>query len=95
MAPHITSVARKVKREGKAADLSLHLPLPGLPLENMEFELRGEVFYVQSVMAGQVCDVLPLNPGSLRCAVEVTNENADDLWGVCNEFQFWSRRWKL
>jgi hypothetical protein len=33
MALHITSVARKVRREGEAADLSLPLPLPGLPLE--------------------------------------------------------------
>jgi hypothetical protein len=50
-------------------------------MENMEFELRGEVFYVQSVMARQVCDVLARNPGTLRWAVEVTNENVDDLWG--------------
>jgi hypothetical protein len=33
MALHITRVTRKVKREGKAADLSLPLPLLGLPLE--------------------------------------------------------------
>jgi hypothetical protein len=70
------------------------------PKEKMEFELRGEVFYIPSVMARQVCDVLPLNPGTLRRvvrsavssegfrvflsgiegnAVEVTNENVDDL----------------
>jgi hypothetical protein len=30
---HSTRVARKVKREGEAADLSLPLPLPELPLE--------------------------------------------------------------
>jgi hypothetical protein len=23
-------------------------------------------------------------------AVEVTNENIDDLWALCGEFQFWS-----
>jgi hypothetical protein len=40
MAPHITSVARKVNREGEAADTSLPLPLPGLPLECEGRDLR-------------------------------------------------------
>jgi hypothetical protein len=40
MALHITRVARKVKREGKAADLSLPLRLPGLPLECERRDLR-------------------------------------------------------
>jgi hypothetical protein len=39
-------------------------------MEKMEFELQGEGFYVQSVMARQGCDVLARNPGTLRCVVE-------------------------
>jgi hypothetical protein len=80
-------------------------------MEKMEFELRGEVYYGQSVMARQGCDVLARNSGTLRCvvrsavssevfrvflsaiegnAVEVTNENVDDLSALCKEFEFWS-----
>jgi hypothetical protein len=76
----------------------------------MEFQLRREVFYVQSVMARQGCDALARNP-QMRCvvdsavssevfrvflsaiegnAVEVTNENVDNLSALCNEFEFWS-----
>jgi hypothetical protein len=37
---NIRSVARKVKREGEAADLSFPLPLPGLPLKTSHFDSR-------------------------------------------------------
>jgi hypothetical protein len=45
-------------------------------METIEFKLRKEVFYVQSVMARQVCDVLARDPQMLRWVVRSTVSSA-------------------
>jgi hypothetical protein len=66
------------------------------------FPIGRMEFHVQSVMARRGSDVLARTrhlgvfgvflSAIEGNAVEVTHESTEDLWALCDEFQFWNRQ---
>jgi hypothetical protein len=109
--PFVTILQNMMGTVDRKKSITIEISTTSFPMGTIKFELRGEGFDVQRVIASQVCSVLARNPGTLPCvvrsavslkvfrlflsaiagnAVEVTDENVDDLWALCVEFEFWS-----